>query len=267
MKGVFYGIAAILSALATALCWWRHAGPYRWVADLQQSLLGVNLLQISLLLCWAGLYLPLHFVAQRFDRRFGGKGDPLAWKRLVALWSFFNEGRGGQVAIAGLTIFGVGAWMLISAASSGPLTTLSVASAEAGERPKSRHVHLEDAKVIFNVPLTYTRDHSVEHYYPVISEKDATEPDQLMVFVRLDGKDDRDPPPHDIVGELELDGLPGALRAPLEDKKLLAPGYFVVRHGWNPEEQIPFRLGLCGVGALVFSGGLFWARRNRRRQG
>jgi hypothetical protein len=80
--------------------------------------------------------------------------------------------------------------------------------------------------------------------------------------VRLDGENPAIPL-HGIVGELEYDGLPGALRAPLDDQGLLGPNYFVVRHGRNPQEEVSFLIGLTVIGAVVFLGGVGWKLKHR----
>lgn len=258
---MYYGLAGIASLTLSLFFLWGHSGPYRLVADLQQSLWGVNILQLSLLVCWIVLYAPMHFGVHQIEKRSGVKQDPQLWKRAVATFNFLSDERPGQVVTFGIVAFAMGGWLLMSALTSGPLTTLSVAAVEAGEKPASRYVRLTGGKILPDAKMTFTRNSSVEFYFPVIGTADP-DPDQITVFVRLDGRDALSPP-DEIVGELEYDGLPGALRAGLADKHLIAPNYFVVRHGRNPGEQTSFLSGLCVVGATAIVAGLLWAKSRK----
>jgi hypothetical protein len=259
---MFYGLAGVASLALSLFFWWSYSGPYRLIADLQSWLWGVNVINISLILSWAALYTPLHILVARVERRFGVKREPLGWKRLVALFNFFFEQRPGQVAGIGLIIFCVGGWFWGNSATTGPLTTLSVAEAERGTRPQSRYVRLTDAKILTESELSYKRNSSIEHYYPVTSKQgDAS---QIRVFVRLDGSDATSPP-EEIIGELEFDGLPGPLRVHVADKGLLAPDYFVVRHRRDPASESSFAAKMAAVGAVVFAAGLLWARARGKR--
>jgi hypothetical protein len=164
------------------------------------------------------------------------------------------------VAGVGLIIFFMGGWFWGNSVTSGPLTTFSVAKAEQGERPSSRNVRLKDAKILTDSELSYKRNSSVERYYPVTSKQGGA--DRIRVFVRLDGRDAVSPP-EEIVGELEFDGLPGPLRAHVAEKNLLAPDYFVVRHGRDPASSGSFAAKMAGVGALLFAAGILWWRTKR----
>lgn len=258
---MYYGIAGIVSFGATMFFWWSYSGPYRLIAGLQQSLWGVNLMQLTLALCWAALFTPLYLLVSQVEKRAGITKDPLTWTRFVAMFNFLADTRAGQGATFGILLFCMGGWFLGGAVTSGPLTTFTVAQAERGERPASNYVRITDAKILTNVPLTYTRNSSVEHYYPVVSRESVSE--KFKVFVRLDGAA-AIAPPDEIVGELELDGLPGPLREHLAEKDFLAPDYFVVRHGRDPGSQSSFALILLGLGAVMFTGALLWARSKAR---
>ena len=218
---------------------------------------GVNIINISLIVCLAVSYAPLHVLVSRLEKRFGVKRDPLAWTRLVSLLNFFFEQRPGNLAGIGLIIFCLGGWFWGNSATSGPLTTFTVAEAQRGERPPSRYIRLTDAKILTDSELSYERNSSVEHYYPVTSKQEAA--DRFRVFVLLDGADALSPP-EEIVGELEFDGLPGPLRAYVADKNILAPDYFVVRHRRDPAREGSFAAKMAGFGALLFAAGLVWAR-------
>lgn len=261
---MFYGIAGIVSLLLSLYFWWSHSGLYRLVADLQSSLWGVDIINISLLVSWAVSYAPLHFLVRRVERRYGVRRDPLTWRRLVRLVDFFYEERPGKVAGVGLIVFVVGAWLWGSSATSGPLTTLSVAKAEQGEPPRSRYVRLTDAEIHIDSALSYKRGRSVEHYYPVTSKQGGS--DRVRVFVRLDGPDAASPP-EEIIGELEFDGLPGPLRVHVEEKNLLAPNYFVVRHRRDPASSASAAAAAAGFGALLFATGILWWRVKGRSNG
>ena len=260
---MYYGLAGIASFALSLFFWWSYSGPYRLIADLQSKLWGVNLINVSLLLSSALLYAPLHFLVSSVERRVGVQRPPLTWKRLKALVDFFFEQTPGRVAGVGLIVFAVGGWLWSVDVTSGPLTTFTVAQAERGERPASRYVRLPDAKVQLDSELSYKRDGTLEHYYPAVSG--SAMPEQFRVFVRLDGKDAASPPA-EIVGELTFDGLPGPLRAHLADQNLLAPDYFVVRHGRNPGKEARVAGGMAGLGALLFAAGLLWARSRRRTE-
>lgn len=259
---MYYGLSAIAAMVLTGLFWRGHSGPYGLVADLQQSLWGVNLLQLSLLACWAVLYAPMHVVVRTLEKRSGVKRDPLAWQRFVALFTFLSDTRPGQVVGLGSILFLMGGWFLTSAMTSGPLTTLAVADAEAGEQPASRYVRLTGGKILLDSQLSFTRNGSVELYYPVIATTDPREPERFTVFARLDGAN-AGRLPEALVGELEFDGLPGALRSILAAKDRLAPRYFVVRHGRDPSQQTSFLTGMCGLGAVAIVVGLLWARSRK----
>ena len=258
---MYYGLAGIVSLSLSLFFWWSYSGPYRLVADLQSSLWGVNIVNISLIVCWAVSYAPLHFLVSRVEKRFGVKRAPLTWTRFVALLNFFFERRPGQLAGLGLIIFCMGAWFWGNAATSGPLTTFTVAQAQRGERPASRYVRLTDAKILTDSELSYKRNSSLEHYYPVTSKEESVE--RIRVFVRLDGADVQ-APPDEILGELEFDGLPGPLRAQVADKNLLAPDYFVVRHGRDPASEGSFAAKMAAFGGILIAAGLVWARATRK---
>src|SRR5262245_6390229 len=107
---MYYGLAGIASVLLTLFFWWSYSGPFRLIADLQSALWGVNIINISFLVSWAALYVPLHLVVSRVEKRFGVKRDPLSWTRLVALFNFFFEQRPGQLSGVGVIIFCMGGW-------------------------------------------------------------------------------------------------------------------------------------------------------------
>jgi hypothetical protein len=66
------------------------------------------------------------------------------------------------------------------------------------------------------------------HYYPVV----AGGSERIRACVWLDDAKDRARPPSEIAGGLEFDGLPGLLRSHVEERNLLAPNDFVIRHAW-----------------------------------
>ncbi len=157
-----YGLAGIVSLVLSLFFWRSYSGPYRLVADLQSSLWGVNIINISLIVCWAVSYAPLHVLVSRVEKRFGVKRAPLTWTRLVALANFCFEQRPGQLDRLGLIIFCMGGWFWGNSATNGPLITFTVAQAQHGEQP-------------------------LEHYSPVTSKQEPSE--RIRVFVRLDGAD------------------------------------------------------------------------------
>ncbi len=260
---MYYALAGLASLVLSLLSWRSYWGPYRLIADLQSSLWAVDIVNISLIVCWALFYAPLHLLVGRVEKRFGVTREPVTWKRLVAVLNFFFEQRPGQLAGIGLIIFCMGAWFWGSSATAGPLTTFSVAQAERGERPTSRYVRLTDGRILTESELSFTRNGSVEHYYPVTSKQGGA--DRFRVFVRLDGSDALSPPA-EIIGELSFDGLPGPLRAHVADQNLLAPDYFVVRHRRNPGSEGVFAAEMAAFGALLFAGGLVWSRARKRQR-
>jgi hypothetical protein len=256
---MLYGLAGVVSFLGVLLSWWAFQGPYRWVSQLQSWAWGVDWVQLSFVVSWAALYLPLHALASAWERRHGSTKEPLTWQRFVALFNFLFEERPGQVAGVGIIVFAMGGWFWLSHATSGPLTSFTMAAADRGERPASRHVRLTGGQILLDSELTFTRSGSAERYFPVVSQ--ATQ--KLRVFARLDGKYATSPP-DELEGELIYDGLPGPLRAQVADKGALAPDYFVVYHDKDPSKGAAGAAYMAGFGALLMTVGLVWARARRR---
>lgn len=256
---MYYGIAGVVSLALSLLFWWGYSGPYRLVAELQSWLWGVNVINLSLLVCWAALYVPLHALVARVERRFGVRREPVSWTRLVALLNFFFEQRPGQLAGIGLIVLGMGGWFLATSLTRGPLTTFTMAQAQRGERPASRYVRLTGAQVLTGSELSYKRDSSVEHYYPVLPKQEAA--GRIRAFVRLERG--ASAPPDEIVGTLEFDGLPRPLRARVEEKNLLAADYFVIEHGRTPASQSSAAAILVGIGGALMAAGFLWWKAQR----
>lgn len=257
---MLYGFAGIVSLVGVLLSWWSFRGPYRWASELQSWAWGVDWVQLSFIVSWAALYVPLHLLVGRWERRYGSVREPISWQRLVAAFNFFFEERPGQLAGIGIIVFAMGAWFWTNDVTSGPLTSFSMAEADRGEHPRSRYVHLSGGTLLLDSELQFTRGGDVEHYFPVVSS--ATQ--RLRVFARLDGKFSTSPP-DELEGELTYDGLPGPLRAPLADKGSLAPDYFVLRHGRNPTADAAFAAYMALFGAALFAAGLSWARLRSRK--
>ncbi len=254
-----YALAGIVALLAALLSWWSFWGPYRWVSELQSWAWGVDWIQLSLLLCWAAFYTPMHVIVAAWERRHGAVVEPLTWRRAVAAANFLFEQRPGQLMGVGIIFFAMGGGFWSNAMTSGPLTSLTMAEADQGVRPRSRYVHLTGGRVLLDSELTFTRNGSAERYFPVVSN----DTEQLRVFARLDGRD-ATAPPDELEGELSYDGLPGPLRAPLADKGLLAPDYFVLRHGSDPASGARAGAYMALFGALLIAIGWLWARRRKR---
>jgi hypothetical protein len=256
---MLYGLAGIVSFVGVLLSWWSFRGPYRWVSELQSWAWGIDWMQLSFVVSWAGLYLPLHAVADAWQRRHGRPTEPITWQRFVAGFNFLFEQRPGQVTGVGIIVFTMGGWFWLGHATSGPLTSLTMAAADRGERPGSRHVRLTGGRILLDSELTFTRNRKPERYFPVVS--DATR--KLRVFARLDGKYVTSPPAQ-LEGELIYDGLPGPLRARLADEGSLAPDHFVLHHGRDPTQQAAGVGYMAAFGALLMTTGLVWTRARRR---
>jgi hypothetical protein len=255
---MYYRLAALASFLLSLFFWRSYSGPYRLVADLQSSVWRVDYVIMSLPACWAMLYVPLHLVVGRIERHFGEPREPVIWRRLVALLAFLFGERPGQVAGIGAVLLGLGGWLWVKTATSGPLTTFTVLQAQRGESPPSRYVRMPDAEIRWSRELTFKDNNWVHRYYPVTSKQSAS--DRFRVFVEIEGPQSIE----ELVGELEFDGLPGPLRAQLADQELLAPGYFVIRYHRDPTEGGALGVTMAGAGTILCACGLFWAWSRRR---
>jgi hypothetical protein len=258
-----YGIAGIVTFLAALGSWHAYAPPYRWIASLQQAIFGVDLVQISIFVTWALLYLPCHFVIEFVERRRGLSRDPVTWTRLVAFAEFLFEQRPGQVMLVGIIVAAMGGWFWTRNATTGPLTELSIEAAAAGQELPSRFIRLTGGKVLTDSELSFTRNRSVERYYPVVPKDRPLGP--VRAFVRLDTLPFTGEAPTELVGTVEPDGLPGPLRAHIEERGLLAPKSFVLLHGRQPGSESDFfaKMTLFGVAAIAAGG--TWASARRRR--
>jgi hypothetical protein len=249
------GIALLISGALALLTWYGYVPPYRWIAALQSALWGVDIVNISLLVTMGLFYAPLSVVAEKIGTRLGIKRDPVTWQKLGAMMNFFFETWPGKVAGIGFIIASMGGYFWSRYASAGPLTELTMQQADNGEKPSSRYLRLKGGTILFDNELSFERNRTVEHYYPVVSAPQQT---RVRVFVRLDPKY-RSAPPTELTGEIEYDGLPGPLRSHVDELKLLGPDSFVIRHGWDPHHEQESALKGILFGLALFVAGLLWA--------
>jgi hypothetical protein len=292
---MLHGLAAVLSASLTLFFASSYSGPYRFFAELQLSIGGSYFPLFAGLPCWAVCYAPLHLAASAIQRLRGVTSDPWAWARspeplrwvssvhgglattglvVVAVGAWF----GGQAASAGeLTAFS----MRQAEAGEVPASryvrlTDAVIDVEHGASFKSGaftsyyfpvYAFTEQTDVAREATDEPTAPSEVTA--PDVNAPEPTAPTDvsgstaepadrparpIAAFVQLVG-DDLTSPPEAIVGLLEADGLPGALRAPLVDEGLLTPAYFVIRHGQSPEGDLLFAQVFLAAGALLLGAG------------
>jgi hypothetical protein len=255
---MYYGIAGIVSLALTLYSWWAYTAPFRWFASVQSAIWGVNILNLSLLGTWILAYLPMHFVVHKVEQRYGVQRAPVTWQRLVQFGTFVFETGPGKVVGIGALLFVMGTCFWAQSAGAGPLTEFSMLAAERGDEPKSGFVRVTHATVDMRAELSFKRNGSVEHYYPVVAQSAPGE--LIRVFIKRDNVPRVGEPAAEVRGMVEVDGLPGALREHVRAQGLLAPKYWVVSEGSEPAERSSFAWKLTLVGAVIGAVGAVWAK-------
>lgn len=258
-------IFAALALVATIVCAWTYAGPYRWIAEAQLAMPGASydvsftfaVAYIVWLIPGVALMFPLQRVARaRGMRELSSADDPARFERWMV------EHRGSfTLGLVTVGCLGAGGWFAIDAMTSGPHTEVDVGDLEAGDAPSSRHVTLTGT---LRPDLAYaiTEYDGRRYFTPIVRGSAAP-----VVFLET-----RDDPP--IVarddrydGVLHEGGLPGMVREAFADRGQLGPRHYTLDAGRSPDElwTIAGMFAAMGaLGALALVGATLWARRRRK---
>ncbi len=238
--GVLLGLA-----IAGALGWY-HAGPYRWLADVQLRAIHRYYVFPTWLVLGMLIGLPLGALASTVATSLSVRDHSSpALDRFVARYKWLVWTRGGQLVVFGFCLAVLGGFGALRALSAGELTALSVLALERGELPESGWVRLVDGVV--DDERTIEVDHFT--YVPVFGERE-----NAMVFLQIG------PASHGVTdrGLLVENGLPNLARVAFDDAQLLAPHHYVIEAGKDPAGEarslgylVLLGLALFGIGFTI----------------
>lgn len=273
------GLVALGPLLATAYWCLDYAGPYRWLAEVQLDASGSYDVVLTGVIVALGALLPAAAAIQILAT-FYLKNQPPVDLAQAAAEGLRSDARIisnlGYIiaAVAFLGFGGTGAYFLTSALTAGEPVALAVAHLERGLPAGSRQVTLA-GKLRQNDALHMVEENgstSIEKVYiPVVSDKLARN-SPPVVYLEAHSSwlkmYEKELASGTYPGMLVENGLPGLLRADLEDKGLLPKGpHWVLRYRASAEEDLTLAevFGFC-AGVVLFITALVAFVQSRRRR-
>ncbi len=224
---------------AGAISWWseqRYAGPYRWLIEGQDVLVGANFPFLTFMLVFFGLALPLSLLGALLP------GPRLDVGGIVAHVRTYP--RHAQSSLVAVLAIALGATSVIETLGIGPLQTCALLDVESGASTPA-YVRLTS----FEPDLDYAVTRSpIAIYVPLRSPRGGA-PVVIAQFseealASLDTS-------AGVTGLLERDELPGDVRAAYEEADHLGTPHYLLRVGESPSSTMTFPAVLLSIGCVL----------------
>lgn len=228
-------ILAVAISTFSSIYYW---GPCRYLAEIQQETFHVEYVNLTIVFGIVAALAFLYPLGDSLDRRFepewvtAGAVRLLSWERWPFILGILPKGYAAGIALFSVMPIVFGTIFLIRSLLAEPPKTIDMSSITRGERPPGRYVILENCAVITTRPMQQNND----TYYPVVSYG-ANETRPIHAFVS-EYHAANNAGPINLEGSVEFGGLPGAIEVWLEDRKLLASRYFVIKSGDTRKHDI-----------------------------
>lgn len=245
-------LVIVLALLITAWSGLHYSHPYRFFAELQRSLFGINYVQLSAMATFCITMIALAGVGRLLAPLYPKRPAPGA-RGSDRIPARFDAKELTVLAFGSILLIpgGIGWWR---ATTAGPAIPYSLAQADRDEAPSSRHVSIHDLGPSVGNPAQVKDGNNVYYYHPMSS---GHAPDRkLHLFIRSQSSRWSPPASDPVTGTLEVDDLPGALRVRLEDAHVLAARHFVLHPGSDPRSDSGFMMGMAILGGVFLGAGL-----------
>jgi hypothetical protein len=246
----------VLVCAVTGYFWYAYAGPFKWIAELQLSLLGEYELNITLIGTFLSVFVPvaligeIPWVKRRFDT------GPMTEEEISRAGKLFDENTviPWWPLVIGTICLITGLVMLIPVWTMGSLTAITAAEAEGGVSPRSGWVDASGyAMGSRMIGLREGTPSKLKNSYVPLVSSEWQPGTAVKIYVRLDDEKMLSDGDLTLRGRV-ASGLPGMIREsfartdapPAED-------HWVLENDFNPEFNEPFGKGALWVAGIAYA--------------